>query len=490
MSLFNYTLKEIQEKLKSKELSVTDLVEASFEQIDKFEDDVKAFITLNKEKALEKAAQLDQEVDKENNPLFGIPAGIKDNIVTKDMRTTAASKMLADFNEPLYDATVIEKLKGKKAINIGKLNMDEFAMGSSTEKSYFSVTRNPWNLDYVPGGSSGGSAAAVAAREVFFSLGTDTGGSVRAPASYCGVVGLKPTYGLVSRFGVIAFASSLDQVGPFTKNVEDNAHVLQAIAGLDPMDSTTADIDVPDYQAGLKDGVKGLKIAVPKEFLGEGVSDEVKAAVMDALKVYEELGATWEEVSLPHLKYGVAAYYMLSSGEASANMARYDGIRFGHRAENVDNMIDLFKKSRGEGFGDEVKRRILFGTLSKSADYKEDFYKKSQRVRTLIKQDFEQVFEKYDVVISPTTPTTAFKVGEMIEDTMVMYANDLLTIPANLAGVPAISIPSGFSEETGLPFGLQIIGKHFDEATVYRTAYAFEQATDHHKKRPNLGGTK
>jgi len=488
MSVFDYTLKELQEKLHNKELTATDLVQASYDQIDAVEDEVKAFITLNKEKALEEAGRLDQEIDQAKSPLFGIPIGFKDNIVTKDMRTTAASKMLANFNDPLYDATVIEKLKAEKVINIGKLNMDEFAMGSSTEKSFFGVTRNPWNTDYVPGGSSGGSAAAVAAREVFFSLGSDTGGSVRAPASYCGVVGLKPTYGLVSRFGLIGFASTLDQIGTFTTRVEDNAHLLQAIAGQDPMDSTTADVEVPNYQETLKKGVKGLKIAVPKEYLADGISDEVRASVMKALKVYEDLGATWEEVSLPHSKYAVAAYYLISSGEASANLARFDGIRYGYRSENADNMIDLFKKSRGEGFGTEVKRRILFGTITQSADYYDDFYKKAQKVRTLIKEDFDQIFKEYDVIISPTTPTTAFKVGELVEDSMTMYANDLLTIPVNLAGVPAISIPSGFSEETGLPFGLQIIGKHFDEATVYRTAYAFEQATDHHKKRPNLGG--
>ncbi|MBU5593897.1 Asp-tRNA(Asn)/Glu-tRNA(Gln) amidotransferase subunit GatA [Amphibacillus sp. MSJ-3] len=490
MSIFDYTLKELQAKLHNKELTVTELVQASFDQIDAVDDEIRAFITLNKERALEQAKQLDQEIDQANNPLFGIPIGIKDNIVTKDLRTTAASKMLDNFEHPLYDATVIEKLSAAKTVTIGKLNMDEFAMGSSTESSYYYPTRNPWNTDYVPGGSSGGSAAAVAGREVFFSLGSDTGGSIRGPSSYCGVVGLKPTYGLVSRFGVIAFASSLDQVGTITKNVEDNAHLLQAIAGHDPMDSTTVDIDLPNYQDELKKGVKGLKIAVPKEYLADGISDEVRKSVIDALKVYEDLGATWEEVSLPHSKYAVAAYYLISSGEASANLARFDGIRYGHRAENVENMIDLFKQSRSEGFGEEVKRRILFGTIAQSSGYYEDYYKKAQQARTLIKADFDQIFKDYDVIIAPTTPTTAFKVGELIDDSMTMYANDLLTIPVNLAGVPAISIPSGFSEETGLPFGLQIIGKHFDEATIYRTAYAFEQATDYHKKRPNLGGAK
>lgn len=490
MSIFDYTLKELQEKLNNKELTVTDLVQASFDQIDRVDDEIKAFITLNKEQALEQAKQLDQEVGQTNNPLFGMPIGIKDNIVTKDLRTTCASKMLDNFNHPLYNATAIERLAQEKTITIGKLNLDEFAMGSSTEKSAYFVTHNPWNTDYVPGGSSGGSAAAVAAREVFFSLGSDTGGSVRGPASYCGVVGMKPTYGLVSRFGLVAFSSSLDQIGTVTKTVEDNAHLLQGIAGHDPMDSTTANIEVPNYQDELKKGVKGLKIAVPKEYLSEGINDEVKDSVLNALKVYEELGATWEEVSLPHSKYAVAAYYLVSSAEASANLARFDGIRYGHQSENADNMIDLFKQSRSEGFGDEVKRRILFGTIALSVDYYEDFYKKALQARTLIKEEFEKVFAEYDVIIGPTTPTTAFKIGEHIDDSMTMYLNDLLTLPVNLAGIPAMSIPSGFSKETGLPFGLQIIGNYFGEATIYRTAYAFEQATDHHKKRPNLGGVK
>ncbi|BAM46583.1 Asp-tRNA(Asn)/Glu-tRNA(Gln) amidotransferase subunit GatA [Amphibacillus xylanus] len=490
MSVFDYTLKEIQEKLHNKELTVTDLVQASYDQIDRVEDKLKSFISLNKEAALEKAKQLDQETNETNNPLFGIPIGLKDNIVTKGIKTTGASKMLSNFDDPLYDATVVEKLNEANTVMIGKLNMDEFAMGSSTENSAFSTTHNPWNIDYVPGGSSGGSAAAVAGREVFFSLGSDTGGSIRGPSSYCGVVGLKPTYGLVSRFGVIAFASSLDQVGTITKTVEDNAHLLQAIAGHDPMDQTTVKVEIPDYQATLKDGVKGMKIAVPKEYLAEGISDEVRQSVMDALKVYEDLGATWEEVSLPHSKYAVPTYYIISSGEASANLARFDGIRYGHRSEKATNMIDLFKKSRSEAFGPEVKRRIMFGTLTQSAGYYEDYYKKAQQARRLIKADFDKIFEEYDVVMGPTTPTTAFKIGEKIEDALTMYANDLLTIPVNLAGVPAISIPSGYSKDTGLPFGLQIIGKHFDEATVFRAAYAFEQATDHHKKRPDLGGAK
>jgi aspartyl-tRNA(Asn)/glutamyl-tRNA(Gln) amidotransferase subunit A len=362
--------------------------------------------------------------------------------------------------------------------------MDEFAMGSSTENSGFQKTKNPWNLETVPGGSSGGSAAAVAAGEVLFSLGSDTGGSIRQPAAYCGVVGLKPTYGRVSRFGLVAFASSLDQIGPITRTVEDNAYLLQAISGHDPMDSTSANLEVPNYQEALTGDIKGLKIAVPKEYLGEGVRDDVKQSVLDALKVLEKLGATWEEVSLPHSKYALATYYLLSSSEASANLARFDGVRYGYRTRNADNLMDMYKKTRAEGFGDEVKRRIMLGTFALSSGYYDAYYKKAQKVRTLIKQDFENVFAKYDVIIGPTTPTPAFKLGEKTADPLTMYANDILTIPVNLAGVPGISVPCGFSN--GLPLGLQIIGKHYDEACVYRVAYAFEQATEFHKQKPNL----
>ncbi|WP_067839103.1 Asp-tRNA(Asn)/Glu-tRNA(Gln) amidotransferase subunit GatA [Amphibacillus sediminis] len=490
MSVFDYTLKELQDKLHNKELTVTELVQAAYDQIDAVDDQIKAFLTLNKEAALEQAKQLDNETNQADHLLFGIPIGIKDNMVTKGVRTTCASKFLDNFNDPLYNATVVEKLAEEKTVMIGKLNMDEFAMGSSNENSGYATTRNPWNIDYVPGGSSGGSAAAVAAREVFFALGSDTGGSIRQPAAFCGVVGLKPTYGLVSRFGLVAFASSLDQIGPITKTVEDNAHLLQAIVGHDPMDSTSANIDIPTYSDAFKQDVKGLKIAVPKEYLSdqEGVDQEVRESVLAALKVYEDLGATWEEVTLPHSKYAVAAYYLLASSEASANLARFDGVRYGVRSENADNMIDMFKKSRSEGFGDEVKRRIMLGTFALSSGYYDAYYKKAQKVRTLIKNDFDKVFENFDVIIGPTTPTPAFKVGEKVDDPLTMYANDILTIPVNLAGVPGMSIPCGFAKETGLPIGLQIIAKHFDESMIYRVAYAFEQATDYHKQRPSLGG--
>lgn len=487
MSLFDYTLKELQEKLHNKEITVTDLVDASYARIKEVDDEVKAFLTLDEENARAAAKELDEQGG--DNPLFGIPIGIKDNIVTKGLRTTCASKFLDNFTDPLYDATVVSKLKDKKTVTIGKLNMDEFAMGSSNENSAYFTTRNPWNTDYVPGGSSGASAAAVAAGEVFFSLGSDTGGSIREPAAFCGVVGLKPTYGLVSRFGLVAFASSLDQIGPMTRTVEDNAHLLQAIVGHDEMDSTSADVEIPNYKEALKQDVKGLRIAVPSEYLGEGVSDEVRESIKAALKVYEDLGATWEEVSLPHSRYAVAAYYLLSSSEASANLARFDGVRYGVRSTQAENMVDVFKYSRRDGFGEEVKRRIMLGTFALSSGYYDAYYKKAQKARTLIKNDFDKVFEDYDVIVGPTTPTPAFKVGEKVEDPLTMYATDILTIPVNLAGVPGISLPCGFSSE-GLPIGLQIIGKHFDEATIYRAAYAFEQATDHHKQKPALGGVK
>lgn len=485
MSLFDYRVSELHNLLHKKEISVSDLVDESFKRIAEVEEKVQAFLTLNEEQARVKAKQLDEKLatEKEFGLLFGMPIGIKDNIVTKGLRTTCASKILYNF-DPIYDATVVERLNEADAVTIGKLNMDEFAMGSSTENSGFQLTRNPWDLERVPGGSSGGSAAAVAAGEVPFALGSDTGGSIRQPAAFCGVVGLKPTYGRVSRYGLVAFASSLDQIGPITRTVEDNAYLLQVISGLDPMDSTSANVDVPDYVSALTGDIQGLKIAVPKEYLGEGVSDEVRQSVLDALKVLEGLGATWEEVSLPHSKYALATYYLLASSEASANLARFDGVRYGYRTDNAKNLMEMYKQTRSEGFGNEVKRRIMLGTFALSSGYYDAYYKKAQKVRTLIKQDFENVFEKYDVIIGPTTPTPAFKIGEKTSDPLTMYANDILTIPVNLAGVPGISIPCGFVD--GLPVGLQIIGKHFDESTIYRVAHAFEQATDYHKQKPTL----
>ncbi len=485
MALFDHKISELKELLHKKEITVSDLVDESYKRIQAVDDKVGAFLALNEEQARTYAKELDEALDSRNEfgLLFGMPIGVKDNIVTKGLRTTCASKILENF-DPIYDATVVKHLQEAEAVTIGKLNMDEFAMGSSTENSGFKPTRNPWNLETVPGGSSGGSAAAVAAGEVPFSLGSDTGGSIRQPASFCGVVGLKPTYGRVSRFGLVAFASSLDQIGPITRTVEDNAFLLQAISGVDEMDSTSANVEVPDFLSSLTGDVKGLKIAVPKEYLGEGVNEEVKQSVLDALKVLEGLGATWEEVSLPHSKYALATYYLLSSSEASANLSRFDGVRYGYRSDNAENLIDLYKQSRAEGFGNEVKRRIMLGTFALSSGYYDAYYKKAQKVRTLIKKDFEDVFENYDVIIGPTTPTPAFKIGENVKDPLTMYANDILTIPVNLAGVPGISVPCGLSN--GLPLGLQIIGKHFDESTIYRVAHAFEQATDHHKAKPEL----
>ncbi|PZD95695.1 Asp-tRNA(Asn)/Glu-tRNA(Gln) amidotransferase GatCAB subunit A [Paenibacillus sambharensis] len=485
MAAFDMRLQDLHNQLHSKEITVTDLVDASYRRIAETEPAVKAFITLDEENARAAAAQLDKVLHEggERGLLFGLPAGIKDNIVTDKLTTTCASQFLSNY-DPIYDATVMKKLKAAQSVTIGKLNMDEFAMGGSTENSSYAVTTNPWNKERVPGGSSGGSAAAVAAGQVYFSLGSDTGGSIRQPAAYCGVVGLKPTYGLVSRFGLVAFASSLDQIGPVTKNVEDSVYVLQAIAGHDPQDSTSANVAIPDYTAALTGDVKGLRIGVPKEYLGEGIDPKVKEAVMDALRVYESMGAVWEEVSMPHTEYAVACYYLLASSEASSNLARFDGVRYGIRAENPDNLIDMYRKSRSEGFGPEVKRRIMLGTYALSSGYYDAYYLKAQKVRTLIKQDFDQVFEKFDVIIGPTAPTTAFKLGTQVEDPLTMYLNDICTIPVNLAGVPAISVPCGLAD--GLPVGLQIIGKAFDETTVLRAAYAYEQQTEHHKLRPQL----
>lgn len=485
MALFDLRLQDLHNRLNDKELSVSELTDASYKRIAETDSAVQAFITLNEEGARAQAAELDKQLQAggERGLLFGLPAGLKDNIVTEGILTTCASQFLRNY-DPIYDATVTKKLKAAQSVTIGKLNMDEFAMGGSNENSSFHTTRNPWNTEYVPGGSSGGSAASVAAGQVYFALGSDTGGSIRQPASYCGIVGLKPTYGLVSRFGLVAFASSLDQIGPLTKNVEDSAYVLQAIAGYDNMDSTSANVEIPDYTTALTGDVKGLRIGVPKEYLGAGIDPKVKESVLAALKVYESLGATWEEVSMPHTEYAVATYYLLASSEASSNLARFDGVRYGVRADNPDNLIDMYRKSRSQGFGSEVKRRIMLGTYALSSGYYDAYYKKAQQVRTLIKRDFDQAFEKYDVLIGPTAPTTAFRIGEQVGDPLTMYLNDILTIPVSLAGVPAVSIPCGLAD--GLPVGLQIIGKAFDESTVLRAAHAFEQHTDFHKARPRL----
>ncbi|WP_122646941.1 Asp-tRNA(Asn)/Glu-tRNA(Gln) amidotransferase subunit GatA [Enterococcus mediterraneensis] len=483
--LYDKTLEELHSLLVSKEITAADLTQATLDRIKETEPAVDSFITLVEEKALAQAKAIDEKGIAEDNVLAGIPIGIKDNIVTKGILTTAASKILSNF-EPIYDATVMDKLYQADMIPVGKLNMDEFAMGGSTETSYFKKTKNAWDHTKVPGGSSGGSAAAVAAGQIPVSLGSDTGGSIRQPASFNGIVGMKPTYGRVSRFGLIAFASSLDQIGPMTRTVKDNALALEAISGFDEKDGTSSGISVPDFTEGMTGDVKGMKIALPKEYLGEGVQPGVKEAVLKAAETFKALGATVEEVSLPHSKYGVAVYYIIASSEASSNLQRFDGIRYGYRSENVKNLEDVYVNSRSEGFGTEVKRRIMLGTFSLSAGYYDAYFKKAGQVRTMIRQDFDKVFNEYDLIIGPASPTVAFGLGENINDPITMYMSDILTIPVNLAGLPGMSVPAGFSE--GLPVGLQIIGKHFDEATMYKAAYAFEQATDFHKKMPVILG--
>lgn len=484
MSLLDKELIELHNLLVSKEITAEDIMRETFSRIHETEDKVGSFITLNEEVALQLAKNMDAKGIIESNVLAGLPIGIKDNIVTKDLRTTAASKMLEDFM-PIYDATVMNKVYEADLIPVGKLNMDEFAMGGSTETSYFKQTKNPWDLTKIPGGSSGGSAAAVAAGQLLISLGSDTGGSIRQPAAFTGVVGMKPTYGRVSRFGLIAFASSLDQIGPFTRTVKDNAYVLNAISGYDANDSMSSGTSVPDFTANLTGDIKGMKIGVPKEYLQEGIDEEIKKSVLAAIDTYKELGATVEEVSLPHSKYGIAVYYIIASSEASSNLQRFDGVRYGYRSPEAESLEELYVMSRSEGFGMEVKRRIMLGTFSLSSGYYDAYFKKAGQVRTLIKQDFENVFADYDLILGPTTPTTAFNLGENMDDPLTMYMNDILTVPVNLAGVPAISIPCGFAEN-GMPIGLQLIGKHFDEETIYKAAYAFEQATDFHQKKPNL----
>lgn len=488
MAILDYTLEELHERLVNGELSSVQIIEAVYDKIDETEANVGAFLALNKEEALKHARMVDENGIDPNNILSGLPIGIKDNIVTKGLTTTAASKMLEDF-VPVYDATVVEKLAKAGMVSIGKLNMDEFAMGGSTENSAFKVTRNPWDLSKVPGGSSGGSAAAVAAGQVPVSLGSDTGGSIREPAAFTGIVGMKPTYGRVSRYGLIAFGSSLDQIGPFSRTVKDNALVLNAISGYDQRDSTSYKGETPDFTDGIEKGVKGMRIGVPKEYFNEdakekGIVDSVRAA----LKKYKELGAEIVEVSLPHSKYGIPAYYIIASSEASSNLQRFDGIRYGYRADNVNSLEELYVKSRSEGFGLEVKRRIMLGTFSLSAGFYDAHFKKAAQARTLIRQDFEKVFEEVDFLVAPTTTTTAFDIGGKIEDPLAMYMADILTVPVNLAGVPSVSIPCGFSNN--MPVGMQLIGKHFDEQTLYRAAYAYEQATDFHKQRPNFKGGK
>ena len=486
MNFLDYTLEQLHEKLVNKEITSVELTEAVYENIEKTDDKVGAFLALGKEEALKAAREADKKGIDPNNVLSGLPIGIKDNIVTKGVETTAASKMLGGFI-PTYDATVVEKVRQNSMITTGKLNMDEFAMGGSTENSALKLTRNPWNLNKVPGGSSGGSAAAVAAGQVPVSLGSDTGGSVRTPAAFTGIVGMKPTYGLVSRYGLIAYGSSLDTIGPFTKTVKDNALVLNAISGKDEKDSTSYRGDIPDFTEGIDKGVKGLRIGVPKEYINDEVKDDgVVKKVREALELYKKMGAEVVDVSLPHTEFGVPAYYIIASSEAASNLQRFDGIRYGYRSEQAENLEDLYVKSRTEGFGLEVKRRIMLGTFSLSSGFYDAHFKKAAKARTLIRKDFDKVFEEVDLLITPTTTTTAYDIGGKIEDPIEMYMADVLTVPINLAGVPALSIPCGFSDD--MPVGMQLIGKHFDEQTLYRAAYAFEQETDYHTKKPTFKG--
>ena len=487
MQLFEKTAHELRDLLLKKEISAVELTRHFIERIQDVEQDVHAFVTITEEKALEKAKEVDAQIARGEkiSPLAGIPMGLKDNISTAGIRTTCSSKMLENYVPP-FDATVVEKLETAGAALLGKQNMDEFAMGSSTETSYFGPTRNPWDLSTVPGGSSGGPAAAVAAGEVVYALGSDTGGSIRQPASFCGVVGLKPTYGLVSRYGLLAYASSLDQIGPFTKDVTDCALVLQQIAGHDLKDSTSVPKEVPNYLEALKKDVKGLKIGVPKEYFAAGLDPEVEETIKAAIKKYEELGAVVEEISMPHTMYALPAYYIIGPAECSSDLARYDGVRYGYRSRDAEDVVSMFIKTRSEGFGTEVKRRIMLGTYALSSGYYDAYYLKALKVRTLIKQDFDQAFTKYDVLLTPTTTSVAFKFGEKIDDPLAMYLNDIYTVTVNLAGLPAISIPCGFSR--GLPIGLQLISKPFAESTLLSAAYAFESSTDYHQARPQLGG--
>ncbi len=485
MNLAALTLHEASDRLRRREISSSELTEAVFARIADTDDKVHAYLTLAREDALAQAKQADERLkhDQAASPLLGIPLAVKDNFLTRGLRTTCASKILGDFMPP-YDATTIGKLRNAGAVIVGKTNLDEFAMGSSAENSAFFPTRNPWNLERIPGGSSGGSAAAVSADQCIAALGTDTGGSIRQPAACCGVVGLKPTYGRVSRYGIIAFASSMDQVGPMTKDVRDAALLLQAIAGHDPADSTSAKRPVPNYAAELSQSVKGLRIGVSSEFFVDGMQQEVELAVNDAILKLETNGAKREYIMLPHTEFATAVYYIIATAEASSNLARYDGMRFGHRADAKD-LTETYMISRDEGFGAEVKRRIMLGTYVLSAGYYDQYYLKAQRIRTLIKQDFDLAFNDCDVILTPTSPTTAFKIGEKIRDPLQMYLSDIYTISANLAGLPALSLPCGFDQEN-MPIGLQIIGKPFDESTVLRVAHAYEQATEWHKKKPKL----
>lgn len=486
MELFKLTAHELSEKIKKKEVTSEELTASIFSRIKSVEPKVKAYVTLLETGAFKQARNIDKKILAGDTVgvLAGIPLTIKDNMHIKGVKTTCSSKILHNFVAP-FDATVIELLRREDAIFIGKTNMDEFAMGSSTETSFFGKTFNPWNLQTIPGGSSGGSAAAIASDEGILALGSDTGGSIRQPASCCGVVGLKPTYGRVSRFGLVAFASSLDQIGPITKDVTDAAMLMKVIAAYDPKDSTSVNTAAPDYTKALVNDVDGLKIGIPKEYFVEGLDKEVEESVREAIKLLEKRGAKIIEISLPHTEYCLAVYYILAPSEASANLARYDGVKYGYRASNAADLLATYMKTRGEGFGAEVKRRIMLGTYALSSGYYDAYYRKAQKVRTLIKQDFDEAFKKVDAIITPTAPTPAFKIGEKMDDPLQMYLSDIFTISVNLAGIPAISLPCGFTKGK-MPIGLQIMAGHFAEETIFRVAYTYEQNTNWHKEKPAL----
>ena len=483
--IIKMTATELAEKIKTKQLKSAEVVQTFIQRAKETDSKIKAYIGITEEYAMAQAKASDEKIasGKATGALEGVPIAIKDNILIKDLRMTASSKILENYIAP-YDATVIEKLKSSGAVFVGKTNLDEFAMGSSTENSAFFTTKNPWDTERIPGGSSGGSASAVGAMTAPLALGTDTGGSIRQPASCCGIVGVKPTYGRVSRFGAVAFASSLDQIGPMSKTVEDSALLLNVIAGYDKKDSTSINKDVPDYVKNINKDLKGLKIGLPKEYFIDGLDADVKESIDEAIKVYKNLGCEIFEISLPHTDYAIAVYYIICCSEASANLARYDGVRYGFRAQ-CDNLLDEYKKSRGQGFGPEVKRRIMLGTYALSAGYYDAYYGKAQKVRTLIKQDFEKAYEKVDIIMTPSAPTPAFKIGEKSSDPLQMYLSDIFTISCNLAGVAGMSVPCGFSKD-GIPVGMQLLSKHFDEETMFNVAYKYQQATDFHKQFPRI----
>ncbi len=486
MELFELTAHEIRDKIRNKQVKAREILDACTKRIGALDPKVHAFLVLMKDQACAKADKVDQQVSKGEalGPLAGVPWGIKDVLCTYGVETTCSSKILKGFLPP-YDAHVVQKLGQAGMIGLGKTNMDEFAMGSSTENSAFGPTKNPWDLMRIPGGSSGGSAAAVAAQFCPVALGSDTGGSIRQPASLCGIVGMKPTYGRVSRYGLIAFASSLDQIGPFGRDVRDCALVLQQIAGHDPKDSTSAPLAVPDYEKALVPDIKGWRIGVPKEYFVAGMDKEVEEAVKKALKHLESLGAIVVEVSLPHTSYCLDTYYIIAPSEASSNLARFDGVQYGFRSKEMENLNEMYMQTRAQGFGPEVKRRIMIGTYALSAGYYDAYYLKALKVRTLIKQDFDKAFEKCDVIMTPTSPTCAFKLNEKMDDPLQMYLSDIFTISVNLAGLPGISLPCGFNKDN-LPIGLQIIGKPFEEEKILRAAYTYEQSTEWHKKKASI----